>query len=121
MTATKVAIAAVLPALIVSGRFVVPALLDPEGGGLTWFFAVAGFLATLLGCLVAALLLRRQVALVPSPWVGAIGVTVAGILLAIFPTMPNWPFTSEGFLVAWVLIAAGLTAVVLFSVGRRYA
>jgi hypothetical protein len=35
--------------------------------------------------------------------------------------MPNWPFTSEGFLVAWVLIAAGLTAVLVLAVGRRYA
>jgi len=120
MTATKVAIAAVLPSLIVAARFVVPALSNSERG-LTWFFAVAGFLATFVGCLIAALLLRRRITLVSELWVVAIAIVVAAVLLAIFPTMPSWPFTGEGFIVVWVLMAAGFTAALLYVVGYRYA
>lgn len=120
MTATKVAIAAVLPALIVAGRFVIPALSGSKDN-LTWFFAVTGFLATLVGCLAASVPMRRRITAVPHLWITAVGIAVAAALLAIFPTMPNWPFTGVGFIVAWVLMAAGFTAAFLFAVSYRYA
>lgn len=116
MIAAKVAVATVLPATIVSARFIMPAVLEAEGS-LALFFALAGFLSTAVGCLIAALALRRRIALVPLFWVAAIAVLVATILLSIFPTMPTWPFTGEGFIVAWVLMSAVFTAALLYAVG----
>jgi len=120
MSATKVAIASVLPASIVAARFAIPGLMGSKDD-LTWFFALVGLLATLIGCLCAALPLRRRIAHIPFVplVVGAIG--VAATLLAIFPTMPHWPFTGEGFIVAWVLMSAGFTAGLVYAISYRYA
>jgi hypothetical protein len=120
MSAMKVAIASVLPALIVAARFAIPGLMGSKDD-LTWFFAVAGLLATLVGCLGAALPLRRRIAHIPFVAVVAVAIGVAAALLAIFPTMPQWPFTGEGFIVAWVLMSAGFTAVLMYAISYRYA
>ena len=120
MIATKVAIASVLPALIVAARFAIPGLLGSKDD-LTWFFAITGLLATLVGCLGAAFPLRRRIAHIPSVLVTAVAIAVAAALLAIFPTMPQWPFTGEGFVVAWVLMSAGFTAALVYAISYRYA
>ncbi|MGQ0543749.1 MAG: hypothetical protein ACT4P3_00235 [Betaproteobacteria bacterium] len=114
MSAGKIAIAALLPALIVSGRFAVPALAGHEID-LSWVFAILGFVATLLGSLAGALALRRRLALMPSLLVAVVGMVVAGILLAIFPTLPGWPIGSEAIAVVWIAISAALTAVLLYA------
>jgi hypothetical protein len=50
-----------------------------------------------------------------------VGVFVAAILLAIFPTMPSWPFTDVGLVVGWILIAHGLSAAAIFMASYWYA
>jgi hypothetical protein len=120
MIATKVSIASVLPALIVAARFAIPGLMGSKDD-LTWFFAITGLFATLVGCLGAAFPLRRRIARVPSVLVAAVAIAVAAVLLAIFPTMPQWPFTGVGFIVAWVLLAAAFTAALFFAISYRYA
>jgi peptidoglycan/LPS O-acetylase OafA/YrhL len=114
----KGTIATVLPAVIVAARFFVPGDWD---NSYTWFFGVTGLVATFLGCLAAVVLLHRQLAHIPMWVLALIAVVVAGVLLAIFPTMPSWPFAGVGFIVAWVLMAAGFTAVLVYGAGHRYA
>ena len=117
MNLAKGAIATVLPASIVAARFLIPGAWD---NAYTWFFGVTGFIATLVGCLGAVLVLRRRIAHIPALVVVLIGGAVAGVLLAIFPTMPSWPFAGIGFVVAWVLMSAGFTVALIFGVGYRY-
>lgn len=100
------AIVAVLPALIVMARFLVPGDWNSE---MTWFFAQAGLAATFIGSIVPAVFLRRRIAKLPVYVALGVSVTIAVLLLAIFSTMPSWPFTGIGFIVIWVLLAAGLT------------
>lgn len=120
MGVVKAVIASVVPALIVAGRFL---LFREEGDihGYAAVFAILGFSATLAGCVIAVVVLRRRLIRIPVFVVTAIAVAVAGVLLAIYPTMPSWPFTGEGFVVAWVLIAAGVTAALMYGAGWRYA
>ena len=120
MTATKVATASVLPALIVAARFAIPGLMGSKDT-LTWFFAITGPVAMLVGCLSAALPLRRRISRMPPLVIMGVAIAVAAALLVIEPTMPQWPFTGEGFIVAWVLISAGLTAMLVYAVSYRYA
>jgi hypothetical protein len=114
----KGAIASVLPAAIVAARFLIPGEWDV---GFTWFFAITGLIATFIGCLVAAIVVRRRLTRLPVLAVSIIAVVVAAILLAIFPTMPRWPFTGVGFIVSWVLMAAGFTMVFTYGASYRYA
>lgn len=118
MGIVKGAIATVLPSCIVAARFLIPGDWDV---GFTWFFAVTGLIATFVGCLAAVLLVRRRLVRIPVFLVAIIGVAVAAILLAIFPTMPRWPFTGIGFIVSWVLMAAGFTVAFTCGASYRYA
>ena len=77
--------------------------------------------ALVLTLFVAALLLRRPLVRIPLLVVSTLAVLVAVILLAIFPTMPRWPFTGEGFIVAWVAMAAVFTAALLSGASYKYA
>ena len=111
-------IAAAVPSIIVAGRFLIPGKWDV---GMTWFFAVTGLVATFVGCVIAVVVLRRRVARLPIVAILIIGAVVAGILLAIFPTMWSWPFAGIGFVVAWVLMSAGFTMALTYAAGYRYA
>ena len=115
----KVAAAALLPALIVCARFAVPALAGHEID-LSWVFAILGFVCTLLGCLAGAIALRRRLASVPWLLLAVVGIAVAGLLLALFPTLPAWPIGSEAIAVAWIAISAALTAALLYAASRRW-
>ena len=118
MNIARTAVGAILPAVIVAARFVV---LESWDSAYTLFFATTGFLATLFGCGIAAVLFHRRISRTPLLAVAGASVLVAGILLAIFPTMPSWPFTGEGFVVAWVLMSAGFTTALFFAASYRYA
>jgi peptidoglycan/LPS O-acetylase OafA/YrhL len=118
MNIARTGISAVLPAAIVAARFIV---LESWDSSYTWFFATTGFLATLFGCGAAAVFLHRRISRTPILAVTGISVVVAGVLLTIFPTMPSWPFTGEGFVVAWVLMSAGFMTALLFAASYRYA
>ena len=118
MSIVKGAIVSLLPAAIVAARFLIPGEWDV---GFTWFFAITGLISTFIGCLVAAIAVRRRLSLLPVVAVSIIAVLVAAILLAIFPTMPRWPFTGIGFIVSWVLMAAGFTMVLTYGASYRYA
>lgn len=110
----KVVAAALLPAVLVAARFVVPALTGHEVD-LSWVFAILGFACTLLGSLVGAIVLRRRLARIPPLLVAVVGAAVAGVLLAIFPTLPAWPIGSQGIAVVWVALSAALTAGLLYA------
>lgn len=118
MAIAKGVIASVLPALIVMARFLIP---GDWSVGMTWFFAVTGLVATLVGCLAAVVALRRRVALLSVRVVLALSVAVAVLLLAIFTTMPSWPFTGIGFVVTWVFLAAGLTWGLTYAASYKHA
>lgn len=118
MRALKLAVAAVLPAALVAARFAWPSTPKDDLWG---FFAVVGFFATLLGCSSATLILRARAVRLPTWVIALIGVAVAAMLLAVFATMPSWPFTGVGFIVAWILIACGFTGALLYVAGYRYA
>lgn len=115
---TKIALAALLPASIVAARFIVPALSGHEID-LSWVFAALGFVATFLGCLAAAVVLRRRLATFSSLRIAVVGAAVAAILLAIFPTLPGWPLRSEAIAVAWIGMAGAFTAVLLYAASYR--
>ncbi len=119
MSAAKIALAALLPAALVAARFVVPALSGHEID-LSWVFAILGFVATFLGCLAAAIVLRRRLAVMPSPRIAVAGAAVAAILLAIFPTLPGWPIGSEGIAVAWIGMAGTFTAALVYAASYRH-
>jgi preprotein translocase subunit Sec61beta len=91
------------------------------GNGNTWFFAIVGFVATSIGCFGAAVLLRRRIALTPHAIVAVAGICVAVVLLAVFSTMWSWPFAGVGFIVSWVVMAAGFTVAFMFGASYRYA
>lgn len=117
MDFTRTAIVALVPSFIVAARFLLPGSLND---GYTSFFALVGFFATMVGCLIAVVLLRRRAARIPLWVVLAISVVVASVLLAVFPTMPSWPFAGEGSIVAWVAMAAVFTVALLAGASRRY-
>ncbi|WP_171088913.1 hypothetical protein [Usitatibacter rugosus] len=118
MNVTKVVSTAILPSIIVAVRFLIP---GAWGNGNTWAFAIIGFIATFAGCITAAVVLRRRIGCTPHAILAVVGVTIAAALLAIFTTMPSWPFAGIGFIVAWVLVAAGFTIVFVLAGSYRYA
>ena len=118
MDIARIGIGALVPAVIVAARFVIPGVPDDPFSG---FFAVTGFLATLCGCAAAAVILRRRMRRTPLLLIAGVSLAVAATLLAIFQTMPSWPFTGVGFVVAWVLMSAGFMATLLLAVSFRYA
>ena len=118
MLATRIALAAFLPATIVAARFVIPGLWQND---LTLFFASTGFVTTFLPCLVSAMALRRKLVRIPTVAVALSAAGVAILLLAVFPTMPSWPFAGAGFVVAWLLMSAAFSALMLLGLGIRYA
>jgi hypothetical protein len=118
MAIAKGAIVSVLPALIVMARFLIP---GDWSDGMTWFFAVTGLVATLFGCLAAVVVFRHRVALLSVRVALGLSVAVAVLLLAIFTTMPSWPFTGIGFVVSWVLLAAGLTLGLTYAASYKNA
>jgi peptidoglycan/LPS O-acetylase OafA/YrhL len=117
MDFTRIAVVALVPSIIVALRFVWPGSF---ADGYTSFFAFIGFLATMVGCLIAVVMLRRRAARVPFWVLSAISIVVAAALLAVFPLMPSWPFTGEGFIVVWVAMAAVFTVALLVGASLRY-
>jgi hypothetical protein len=114
----RVALAALLPAAIVAARFIVPALSGHEID-LSWVFAMLGFVATFLGCLAAAVALRRRLAKLSPLRIAVVGAAVAAILLAIFPTLPGWPLSSGAIAVAWIGMAGTFTAALVYAASYR--
>src|SRR6185436_21077906 len=99
MDAQRFAFVVLTPAAIVAARFLVPSF----GVGF-WprVFALLGFVATLVGCAIAAWILRRQLSQVAfSRLVFVVLFTGISPLVANFPFMPSWSFTGIGFVVAW--------------------
>jgi hypothetical protein len=118
VTVSKILTIAVVPSAIVAARFLIPGAWN---NGNTWAFAIIGFVATFVGCIAAAIALRRRVSRTPYAAVVAVCVVVAAALLVIFTTMPSWPFAGVGFIVAWVALAASLTIAFTFGASYRYA
>lgn len=80
--------------------------------GYTLAFGLISFIGVVVGCLAAVLILRRRFHFIPTVIVAIGGAALAAVLLAIFPTMPQWPFTAMGVVLTWWVIAsAGLMAV----------
>src|SRR5688572_22541969 len=107
-----------LPAAIVAARFLLPGRWSNDW---TWFFAATGFIATFVGCAIAVLPMLKIVQRIPVWSVALISTVSAAILLLIFPTMPSWPLTDIGFVVAWVAMSATFSSALLFVIGLRYA
>ena len=59
--------------------------------------------------------------MIPKIAISFVAISVSVVLLFIFPTMPNWPFTDVGFLIAWLSMAAVICSVLLYVVSYRYA
>lgn len=118
MDLARISVGSILPAAIVAARFIVLGAWD---NSYTWFFGIAGFLATLVGCGTAVVLLRHRIRRIPLLLVSGLAIAVAAALLTIFPTMWSWPFAGVGFIIAWVLMSGGFMAALLFGFSFRYA
>jgi hypothetical protein len=119
MDAQRFAFVVLTPAAIVAARFLVTSF----GVG-CWprAFALLGFVATLVGCGVAAWVFRRQVSQVAfSRLVFVVLFTAIFPLVAVFPFMPRWPFAGIGFVVAWCIISGGLCGLSLYVAHRVHA
>ena len=119
MDAQRFAFVVLTPAAIVAARFLVPSL----GVGF-WprAFALLGFVATLVGCGVAAWAFRHQLSQVAfSRLIYVVLFTAIIPLVAVFPLMPRWPFTDVGFVVVWCIISGGLCGLSLYVAHRVHA
>ena len=119
MDMRRFALIALAPAVIVAARFLVPYF----GAGF-WprAFAILGFAATLLGCAIAAWACRAWLAGISYPRLLLVAVFIAVVpLVVVFPSMPHWPFTGIGFVVAWCLISGALCAASLYVAHRVHA
>jgi len=87
-----------------------------DGVAFAAWISVVAFVLTVLGCGITAFIARSTLSRLSVPAVGVSVVIISVLLCILFRSVPNWPYSGLGLMVAWALLSLGLSWATIFVV-----